>query len=255
MIKLNQKDKIIGWCFPDSKIQPDLPLISNQYPSKEVVLSMKPDFIFSGFLGTFKDERLGSRESLKKIGIETYISTSRCVEGQRPVTYDDFFKDIVNIGKIFNVEERATFLVDSIKQEIKSAKQNIKIQKDSLKILIFSGVYPTGEILVAGGYDISTSIVQEAGGKNIFKQEKKQELITSAEVILEKNPDIIVLKESLSDPNAALTRESLEKNSVLKNLKAVKNKNYVIVTFDSLLPGLNNIDALKKMIKEFYTSK
>lgn len=250
LIKLGLQKKIIGWCFPDSEKQPKVPMISKLYPSKEAILSMSPDFIFSGFAGTFKKENLGDRESLKKLGIDSYVSYYRTLEGVRPITYLDFFMDIQEIGRIFNIVEESQKLEDSLKKEFLQTSRQVKPKSQKTKVLVLSGIFPNGEILVTGGYDLSTNLLEMAEGNNIFDYMEKQEFVASIEDILKLNPEFIVLKESINDPGANFSKKILLENPSLKNLIAVREQKFIVVEFSSLFPSLKNIDAYKKIVLE-----
>ncbi|MDK8179635.1 hypothetical protein [Paenibacillus sp. UMB4589-SE434] len=64
MIEFGQKDKVVGIGYPDQSLSKyadqitQLPLISESWPSKEAVLALQPDLIYSSS-SAFKEDLLG----------------------------------------------------------------------------------------------------------------------------------------------------------------------------------------------------
>ena len=254
LIKLGLKDKIIGWCFPDNEPLPNLPLIADQYPSKEIFLEKLPDFVFSGYLGSFDNNRLGSREYLKGININSYVSTARCITHNRPTNIDDIFIDISNLGKIFNVEEKAIELIASMKEKLANIT-NSKSKQERVKVWIFGGAYSDGISLTTGSYGLANQLVELAGGSNVFQDVAKQGFETNIEELIIRNPSVIVVKESIKDPKAKRSINFLTSNKALSSIDAIKNQRFVVVPFTALMPGIGVTDAVEIMYQGFYPTK
>lgn len=254
LIAMGLENKIIGWAFPDSYPTPKVDIISEQYPAREVFLLNHPDFVYSGYKGAFTQEQLGTREYLKSIGINSYIPVGRCVEKDRPAVIEDLYADILNIGKIFDLNKKSKQFVDSLKNEFKDLKSNLSGNKDITNVMVFGGGYSSGALLVDGGYALSSDLIHRAGGMNIFSDIQKQNVEINVEEIIQRNPEVIVVKSSLTDPNAKRSLEYLFGNKSLRNITAIKDSSIVILPFTSMLPGVRNLEAIKSMAAVFHPS-
>lgn len=91
-------------------------LDSNAALSKESAIMMEPDFILA-WKSSFNDKTLGDTTYWNENGIGTYIAlNSNNVSEYR--TLENEYTDILNIGKIFNVEDRANEIVDELRAEV-----------------------------------------------------------------------------------------------------------------------------------------
>ena len=77
---------------------------------------MEPDMIFS-WGSLFSEKNLGNQPEWITNGTNTYISTNTR-HGGHDRTLENEYTDLLNIGKIFNVEDKAQAIVDEIKNEI-----------------------------------------------------------------------------------------------------------------------------------------
>ncbi len=87
-----------------------------RFTDKETIRVEEADLIFS-WGSLFSDERLGDVSTWIENGTNTYISTNTRAGGHSR-TLENEYNDILNIGKIFNVNEEAQILVDEMKNGI-----------------------------------------------------------------------------------------------------------------------------------------
>ena len=73
----------------------------------------------------FGEKKLGDVDQWISRGTNTYINTNTRAGGYDR-TLEHEYTDILNIGKIFDVEEKAQALVDEMKQEIEDALAKTK---------------------------------------------------------------------------------------------------------------------------------
>ncbi len=118
MLALGLESSMVGTAYLDDQILPKyktqydkIPVLAKQYPSKEVFMAAAPDFAYAGWKSAFNDKNLGSREELAQQGVQTYVQESSNKPG--PIL-EDVYRDILNIGRIFRVEERAEKLVNDM---------------------------------------------------------------------------------------------------------------------------------------------
>ena len=84
-------------------------------PDKETVTLLEPDMIFS-WDSYFGEKKLGDVYEWNRKGVATYISANSGAAKIR--TLENEYNDILNIGRIFDAEEKAKELVDKMKQQV-----------------------------------------------------------------------------------------------------------------------------------------
>ncbi len=129
--------------------------------SKETAIMLEPDFIL-GWKSFFGDKYLGDIDYWNENGVGTYIAlNSNDVSEQR--TLENEYTDILNIGKIFDVEDRANEIVDEIKSEAeriisatagREKKTVLVIEFLGDKIWAYDKTMLAGDMVIAMGGDL-----------------------------------------------------------------------------------------------------
>ena len=106
---------ISGWNKLDEAMTAgvaELPELSAQYPSREVLVGADADFFFAGWNYGMKVGGEVTPETLEPFGIQVYELTESCIHiGEKgPVSMDDLYNDLRNLGAIFDVSDRAETL-------------------------------------------------------------------------------------------------------------------------------------------------
>lgn len=89
-------------------------------PSLETVTMLEPDMIFS-WGSLFGEKTLGNTSEWAEKGVNTYMSSNTCPkqgEVSRPRTLENEFTDLLNIGRIFDVQDKAEAIVNDMKDTI-----------------------------------------------------------------------------------------------------------------------------------------
>ena len=102
-------------------------------PDKETVIMSQPDFILSWY-SLFADKNLGDVDYWHENGTNTYMSLNSGAASDR--TVENEITDILNLGKIFNVEEKAQALVDEINKGIDSVVSKVNNQDKQTTLII-----------------------------------------------------------------------------------------------------------------------
>jgi iron complex transport system substrate-binding protein len=253
MLALGLEQQMVGTAYLDDAILPSyqaayqtIPVLAEQYPSKEVLLAAQPDFVYGGFRSAFKDEAAGSRESLQAQGMNSYLSTEYCSE--TAVTMETVYNDIRNIGTIFGVSDRATALIKRMQAEITEVQAKIPQGKTPT---VF--VYDSGEDVpfTSGGIGIANDIINLAGGKNIFADLSKTFGEPSWEEVVARNPEIILIFD-YGDTTAAQKQTFLLNNPALANVRAIQNKRFVVLPLSSVVAGVRNPTAVADVARALY---
>ncbi|QOT00219.1 ABC transporter substrate-binding protein [Brevibacterium sp. JNUCC-42] len=254
LLALGVQDVMVGTAYPDDEVLPEykekydqIQLLSKQYPSLEVFLSVEPDFVV-GRSSAFTAKGIGSVADLEKIGIPAYTITGTL---SKHPTIDEVYEDMLQLGKILHVEDRANQIVTQMKTDIQAIQQKIGKVGQPVKALVFdsvdSGLYTTGNSL-------ETRLIEMAGGQNVFGDLEKSWSEVSWEEAIKRAPDVIVIND-YDQPSAEEKIKYLLENKALADIPAIKNKRFVSLPLSDAFEGVRNVRAVEILAKGFYPEK
>ena len=252
MLSLGLEDSMVGSAYLDDEILPELkkaydkvPVLSDKYPSKEQVLEAEADFLYAGWSSAFTEKTIGTREELKELGINTYIQESSSMN--KP-TIENVYKDIENIGRIFQVEDRATEFIDEMKAKMKETQDKLPKKDEKLKVFVLDS---GDKDLYTAAQNFANELITLAGGVNIFNDIEKGWVTVSKEDTVERNPDVIVVVD-YGDVTAEQKINFMKNDPALKTISAVQNNRFVVVPLSALAEGVRAPMALETIAKGFY---
>jgi iron complex transport system substrate-binding protein len=160
----------------------------------------------------------------------------------------DMYNDLLNLGTIFGVDEKAKALVDGYKARLADLTAKVDRTKP---LRVF--VYDSGEEtpFTAGAYAIPTALIEAAGGHNIMDDLDKSWATVAWEPVVERNPEVIVIV-NYGDVTAEQKIAFLESNPAFAGIDAVKNHRYVVLEYVEATPGPRNIRAVEKLVAGFW---
>ena len=201
MLVLGLSDKMVGytgisgWKTLDEEMRlgvKQLPELSPKYPTKEVLVGADADFFFAGWNYGMKVGGEVTPETLKPFGINVYELTESCIHimTKKKVSMDDMYNDLLNLGLIFQIENRAKKLVDAYRSDLKKFTQ--KLESIPAKKVF---VYDSGEDtpFTAGRYAMPTALIEAAGGINIMDDFQKSWGTVTWEEVIDRNPEVVVI--------------------------------------------------------------
>ena len=258
MLVLGLSDKMVGytgisgWKTLDEEMRlgvKQLPELSPKYPTKEVLVGADADFFFAGWNYGMKVGGEVTPETLKPFGINVYELTESCIHimTKKKVSMDDMYNDLLNLGLIFQIENRAKKLVDSYRSDLKNFTQQLE-SIPAKKVF----VYDSGEDtpFTAGRYAMPTALIEAAGGINIMNDFQKSWGTVTWEEVIDRNPEVIVIV-NYGKVTAEQKRKFMMSNPAFANIDAVKNDRFVTLEYVEATPGPRNIKAIKKLAKAF----
>ena len=258
MLVLGLSDKMVGytgisgWKTLDEEMRlgvKQLPELSPKYPTKEVLVGADADFFFAGWNYGMKVGGEVTPETLKPFGINVYELTESCIHimTKKKVSMDDMYNDLLNLGLIFQIENRAKKLVDAYRSDLKKFTQ--KLESIPAKKVF---VYDSGEDtpFTAGRYAMPTALIEAAGGINIMDDFQKSWGTVTWEEVIDRNPEVIVIV-NYGKVTAEQKRKFMMSNPAFSNIDAVKNDRFVTLEYVEATPGPRNIKAIKKLAKAF----
>ena len=258
LVALGQKDKIIasreaGLLSIDDvaeKYREDVknvPIpegyLKSPFPSLKVNLSLKPDFILMDSFYFNVPDIFGEYKDYIENGINILV-TEGSLDKQPEIK--DMYVDIMNLGKIFNVEDKAKALCDEIEARFKEVKSKVDTSR-KYKVMGFDS--GDDKPIVAAGKSLENLLIVEAGGENIFSDIDKQFATVGWEDVIAKNPDYIILHETPGDKGAKNLISILKNNKELANVNAIKNEKFIVVPLRYMFSGIYTADAFEMIVE------
>ena len=258
MLVLGLSDKMVGytgisgWKTLDEEMRlgvKQLPELSPKYPTKEVLVGADADFFFAGWNYGMKVGGEVTPETLKPFGINVYELTESCIHimSKKKASMDDMYNDLLNLGLIFQIENRAKKIVDAYRTDLNNFTQ--KLEPIAAKKVF---VYDSGEDtpFTAGRYAMPTALIEAAGGVNIMDDFQKSWGTVTWEEVIDRNPEVVVIV-NYGKVTAEQKRKFMISNPAFANIDAVKNDRFVTLEYVEATPGPRNIKAIKKLAKAF----
>ena len=258
MLVLGLSDKMVGytgisgWKTLDEEMRlgvKQLPELSPKYPTKEVLVGADADFFFAGWNYGMKVGGEVTPETLKPFGINVYELTESCIHimSKKKASMDDMYNDLLNLGLIFQIENRAKKIVDAYRTDLNNFTQ--KLEPIAAKKVF---VYDSGEDtpFTAGRYAMPTALIEAAGGINIMDDFQKSWGTVTWEEVIDRNPEVVVIV-NYGKVTAEQKRKFMMSNPAFANIDAVKNDRFVTLEYVEATPGPRNIKAIKKLAKAF----
>jgi len=256
LLELGLGDKIIGILKPDNapdekwaSAYENLTVLGDKMTmSKEVIIGAEPDFIF-GRTMPFTDESMGEIEDLNDMNINVYTElASNFVIDQ---SLDNVILDVRNIGKIFNVSEKADTYADSLQTRLDTIKGKVSdiSQSEPVKVL-FMVTYVDGTFNTFG----ANSALQSEMLKTINAENVLETGTLTSENLVSLNPDVIVYIKS--DRNAETDKtvvESLLADETIQSVPAIANEKIIEIGYDEIMDyGARIFDTLETLYDFIY---
>lgn len=213
---------------------------------RETMIGLRPDLVLSNSAYGF-DEKNGfaTRDQLKELGAGSYVSPEGCDQEPSKMTIDDSYQLLRDMGKVFNVEDKAEELIAASEKNIDTVSKKVKEEKKPKVMVLFSnmsmGSNDFSSVVSKGIYN---DILVNAGGANAFEDASETTFADlSKEEVAATDVDALVVI-SYNDPNPAAYAEKLLEE--FPQWPAAKNNTYVTLS-DSMYLGPSNDLAVEKI--------
>ncbi|EPJ93175.1 MULTISPECIES: ABC transporter substrate-binding protein [Pseudomonas] len=243
---------ISGWkaVTPEMKVILDgLPELASKYPSVETLLNANVDFFFAGWDYGMRVGGDLTPQTLTPLGINVYELTESCafVMKRPAASMQDTYNDLRNLGKIFNVQDRATALIVQMQQKIAEVQTSLPATKPRVFL------YDSGEdrAMTSGKLGIPHALIEAAGGNDILSDIDASWTRINWETVVERNPEVIVIVD-YSEVSAEQKQHFLQTNPALQSVDAIRNNRFIVIPYVQATPGIDNVLAIETMAKGFH---
>lgn len=266
LLKLGLGDRIVGTYYaPRYASEPDIAAAYHRQhvlggpmgaPSKEAVLTVHPDFVFSAaptidFIGGVGEPTVAQ---LTKAGATIYAISGECASGAvARARVADIYADILNIGRIFDVEPRARTLVNSMQARVAAVQRRIAGRPPVGVVNYVSGAGPLNVI----GPGLYTDLIRLAGGRNLFGNETTAHPSVSRETVAAANADVYVSARYVGAMGGMMGPQSDTAKShflfmTFPHTNAALHKRFVGIDGDVWNAGIRTPEAIEILARAFH---
>lgn len=207
-------------------------------PNIEKILSLKPDYIFCTGL-----EQASTVIGLRRLKQKVFVSDPKNVK--------ELIDSIIEIGKITNKEHAACMVTASMEEELHKINEAVISIPQEKRPRVFLEIWDN-PLTTAGEGSFVDELITLAGGVNIARDTKRAYSIFSAEEVIKRNPDCVIV----TFMNKRNSTKIVGQRFGWGRISAVKNNRvYNDIDRDLLLrPGPRVIAGIKELFKRFYPS-
>ena len=169
-------------------------------PNVELIASFKPDLVIVSKFGKLAG-------ALEKLGIRVFAMDTE--------TYEDIFRSARDLGRLLNREPQAERLIASINSQVYQLQT--KVAKVSTRPSVYYEIDATP--YTVGPASFIGTLIGKAGGSNIIPAKLGLFPKISPELVVEKDPEVILL----GDAPYGVSAEKIKERPGWAKLRAVKN--------------------------------
>ena len=219
------------------------PVLEGNYgvPTLETVLDTGAEFVF-GDAYSFYASGVGTAEDFDAAGVKVYATEGTYVED---ATFENIYNDIINIGKIFRVEERAEELVAQLREREASVEASVA-GLEPVRVFYFDSDTGGGvDMSTVGNTGLQSLMLEMAGAENIFSDVEGQFVAVSWEDVVDRDPEYIIVCDYYGEGYADEKIAELKANPATMDMDAVVNDRFIVVPGLAMFPSLECMDAVE----------
>jgi iron complex transport system substrate-binding protein len=209
-------------------------------PSAEAILSLKPDLV------VLYATQVELKERLERAGVPFFSYEHR--------TLTDITSTLRAIGARIESKSRADELAIDMERAIDTTRASVAGLKRPRTMLVF-GREPDSlrNIAASGGYGFLHDMLEAAGGDDIFADLRQQSVQVSTEMILARQPDVIVELRYGGSITSTDARREIRAWENLASVPAVRaHRVYVLVGDEFVVPGPRVVDAIRRLARTLH---
>ncbi|MFE5939150.1 ABC transporter substrate-binding protein [Streptomyces sp. NPDC056470] len=256
MLALGLEKSLVGTAYLDDRILPaykkaydSVPVLAEEYPSKEALLAANPDFVYGGYSSAFDAKAGRSRDDLKAAGVNTRLNMEYCPSGASSLA--DLYREVDEVARTFGVPERGTRWTAAAKKTVTATEQKLD---GVAPVPVF--VYDSGDktAFTAGGKGIGNELITLAGGRNVFADLGKPFGDATWEQVVARKPEVIVIYD-YGSTTVEQKKKRLLDDPALKDVPAVKNRRFAVLPLSDAVLGVRVPAAIEKLATQLHPTR
>ncbi|WP_156754973.1 ABC transporter substrate-binding protein [Actinokineospora pegani] len=217
--------------------------------SREVVVGAKADWVIAGWNGGFSEARGITPKLLEQVGVNSYVHTETCWafpdgDKQQPAPLEALYTDLLNLGGIFGVQDRAKSLVEELRGRADKVRESAPPADERARVWVYDS--GNDQPFTAGKHAAPTDVIDVAGGKNAFADLEKGWSTVGWESVVEADPEVIIVVDYADQP-ATEKINFLKALPQLANTPAVKENRFHVLSYGDMVSGPRNIRAAESI--------
>ncbi|MCI0994070.1 ABC transporter substrate-binding protein [Pseudomonas corrugata] len=257
MLALGLKSRMVGYSgisgwksvTPEmAKILDGLPELAAKYPSVETLLNANVDFFFAGWDYGMRVGGDLTPQTLQPLGIPVYELTESCafVMKRPAASLEDTYNDLRNLGKIFDVQDRADALIAAMQARVAEVRKDLPANRPRVFL------YDSGEdrAMTSGRLGMPQALIDAAGGRNILDDVETSWTRVNWENVVERNPEVIVIVD-YGEVSAEQKQQFLLSNPALQSVDAIRHRRFIVIPYVQATPGIDNVLAVQTLAQGF----
>ncbi|CAH0189435.1 ABC transporter substrate-binding protein [Pseudomonas brassicacearum] len=258
MLALGLKPRMVGYSgisgwksvTPEmARILDGLPELAAKYPSVETLLNANVDFFFAGWDYGMRVGGDLTPQTLQPLGINVYELTESCafVMKRPAASLEDTYNDLRNLGKIFDVQDRANALIATMQAQVADVRKHLPAQQPRVFL------YDSGEdrAMTSGRLGMPQALIDAAGGRNILDDVETSWTRVNWENVVERNPQVIVIVD-YGEVSAEQKQQFLLNNPALQSVEAIQQRRFIVIPYVQATPGIDNVLAVQTLARGFH---
>lgn len=209
-------------------------------PDVERILRLKPDLVI------LYNTQTELKQRLDRARIPSYSYEHRALA--------DIFTTIRAVGARIGSAPRAERLAGDMERAIASVRASVATSPRPRTLLVFEREGGSlRNIFASGGYGFMHDMLEAAGGNDVFADVKQQSVQATTELILARQPDVIVELRYRDSVKAADIPREMRAWDALASLPAVRNHRvHVLVGDEFVVPGPRVVDAVRRLARALH---
>ena len=216
-----------------------------QYPPKEDIVALEPDFIL-GWYSTFSSSNYWGETSFwNDRGVNTYISLNSGLMSEQ--TIQNELDDILALGRIFHVEDKAQEIVDGIEAKVEAGRAYAE-GKDPVRVLILEN---EGDAFRNYGEDSIGGNIASQVGAEICEPDKSVRI--GAADLFSYDPDVIFAVYFGDEEGRTQCVSDFMDNPAFASLSAVQQEKVVPIDLSLIYsPGVRVSNSVDYFLEHLY---
>ncbi|MBK0057129.1 ABC transporter substrate-binding protein [Pseudomonas sp. S44] len=240
---------ISGWKTLDPSLREaldGLPELAPRYVSVENLLDANADFFLAGWSYGMRIGGPVTPQTLAPFDIPVYELSESCswIMPQRQASLDDLYRDLDNLGRIFDVHERATALVSQLRQRVERVAAQMAEVKQRPRVFL----YDSGEDrpTTSGRLGMPQALISAAGGDNVMSDVAASWTQVNWESVVERDPQVIVIVD-YGPTSWQQKRDFLLQHPALGSVEAIRKQRFVVLSYLEVTPSVENAQAIETL--------
>jgi len=209
-------------------------------PSLEIILSLQPDVIFT------TDINNAIIPNMRNLGLNVIVVGPKSIE--------DIYQTIKLIGKATGAENNAEKLVNKLTSQINNVVSTINAANIAAKPVVYFEIWLSNAgFMTVGANSWQNDVITTAGGINMFSTTPEEYPITSLEVIITDNPDVILLPTDMGGAPSYGSVDTVRARPGWNTISAVKNDHIYVIDADLFnQPGIRVAEQVQTIAACLY---